>query len=116
MTDNPDTVTRGTASVTVCEACGHPLRITVPIQDIGIMMSGKRRQLFDLLASAGSAGMTQADLFERIYGHDPDGGPASSNVISVMIAKLNQRLAPIGMRIRTQRDHHVRGFYRLVKP
>lgn len=63
-------------------------------------VGGARRQrMVDFLATRPD-GATVWEVLGAVYADDPDGGPEDSNVISVMAAQINRKLAPLGYRVR----------------
>jgi hypothetical protein len=38
-------------------------------------------------------GVTREEMFQHLYGNRPSGGPASMNIMSVHLVKMNKRLA-----------------------
>ncbi len=88
--------------VTVCECCGHPL----PSLEVQLELTRRQRDIFAALQKAGVAGITVSQLVDKIYSHDPDGGPdTAENVIHVQRWKMKDRLAKYGMQITTTKGH-----------
>ena len=54
-----------------------------------------RQRIVDLIASLPD-GITRHELLELVYASDPNGGPSTDNVISVLVKKANGDLAPSG--------------------
>jgi hypothetical protein len=92
-----------------CPTCG---RAFPPVVEVG----GKRRQaMFDYIASH-PEGVTVWQILDAVYADDPNGGPMTHNVVSVMKWFINVRLERLGM---SARIVSVRGgpgsLYRLVE-
>jgi hypothetical protein len=76
----------------VCTHCGRPY----PPK---LVVSGPVRQrIVDVIASRPN-GIARAELVWLIYGSDPNGGPDSPNVVSVIIHHANKELRRQGYEI-----------------
>jgi len=95
--------------VKVCACCGHPM----PEYDALSGLTQAQQRIFNVLEKVGQAGITRNDLFERIYGDDPDGGPDSRNILNVQRTKMQRGLAKHGLRIVAQGGHY--SLWRLEK-
>lgn len=80
-----------------CPTCGQ----TLPVERLlGLRFAAGETRLLDLIRRAGPHGMQTDHLFARLYGHDPNGGPASGmNIVRVRIYHMNLKLRPIGHEI-----------------
>ena len=78
-----------------CPHCGHP------IPDAGVygVLSPKRRRMVELLATAGSRGLSSYEIMDLLYQDDPNGGAEHRSTISVMRAHINPLIEPFGLRI-----------------
>lgn len=90
--------------VKVCQCCGHP----VPEFDTLRGLTPGQQKIFDALDNAGQRGLTRRQLFDRLYGDDPNGGPDSIGVLNVQRAKMRDTLAAHGMQIVTTQNHYWR--------
>jgi hypothetical protein len=94
------------APVRVCLLCGHP----IPSPAVAAAFVGRERQLVEIVANAGADGIGTPRILDQLYSSDPAGGPESSNIVAVMVKRINRRLAQHGMAIRGRRGGH----YRLI--
>jgi hypothetical protein len=83
--------------MTNCPHCGHP------VSDVDTSFVGIQLLMFKILKSAGSAGITKAFIFERIYGNRADGGPQSNRTLNIYRIRMRERLAECGLKIETVR-------------
>ena len=74
----------------VCPQCQRPLPPALPVH------GPVRQRIVDLIASRSDAGITRHELLDLVYANDPNGGPDTENVISVLVKKANNDLAPLG--------------------
>jgi hypothetical protein len=81
--------------VTVCQHCGHPL----PEAEVLLDLTISQRRIYQVVKSAGQAGICRRDIFDAVYRDDPNGGPDSLNVINVQKTKMKRRLAKHGLKI-----------------
>lgn len=98
--------------VRTCECCGHPCYATVGVDQFGPLLQGKQRKYFELVEKAGVVGISVTALIERLYADDPDGGPESKSIASVMAGQINKKIKGFGIAIQSTRGHH--SVYRLV--
>jgi hypothetical protein len=96
------------ARIPICASCGHP----VFSDAIAARLCGKQRRLYEVVQAAGARGLTASQIMNEIYADDPNGGPESSNIVSVMVRIVNLHLEHFGLAIRGQRGPG--GFYRLA--
>jgi hypothetical protein len=76
-----------------CKHCGQ---IIPPKVQVG----GKRRQaMFDYIA-AHPEGVTVWQILAYVYADDPNGGPESHNIVSVVAKQINRIVNPLGVRIK----------------
>ena len=80
--------------------------VTVNVTRRSVMRDGVEiflsPQLFEIFmrVSAAKFGATPAQLFQAIYADDPNGGPlVGRKTIHVQRRNLNQRIAPLGLRV-----------------
>jgi hypothetical protein len=81
--------------VKVCECCGHPL----PEYDTLSGLTELQQRLFTALERSGRVGLTRAEIFQKLYGDDPHGGPDSLNVVNVHRAKMQYALRKHNIKI-----------------
>jgi hypothetical protein len=60
------------------------------------------RRLFQIVDRAGALGISNPECMARLYAGDRRGGPASSNIIAVMVNHLNRKIVPFGIAIRSK--------------
>ena len=95
--------------VIACECCGHPRNA----DKIAGTLQGKQRHFFELVQSAGQAGISPRIIVEHLYAADPNGGPESADTNApVMARQLNIKLRDFGIAIRGTKGHG--SIYRLV--
>jgi len=94
----------GAVKVRTCECCGHP----VPVYDALSKLTPFQQRIFSALESAGQVGLSRAELFERVYGHDPNGGPDCMNGLNVQRSKMAKALSKHGMKISSNKGHYAR--------
>lgn len=97
----------------LCKCCGQ----TLPV-DIGIEVSLARglKTIVEVVRKAGQHGISTDRLFNRIYGHDRDGGPLTGvKVLHVRISRINKTLRPQGWEIVGEHtgNSKIYGSYRL---
>lgn len=68
-----------------CPACG---RAFPPKVDVG----GKKRQLIFDYVGRHPEGVTVGQVMDYVYGDDPNGGPESTNIITVQAMHINRYL------------------------
>ena len=98
------------SAVKCCPHCGQ----TLPPRKLPIDVYGTQARVLRAIMRAGANGIMSSDLFETIYGADPDGGPSTGHkVMAVWVTKLNKQLTTIGKRIRcTGWSHGQSGVYK----
>ena len=81
----------------VCQCCGFP--VTDP--ELARLFKGNQREIFEIVARAGEAGITRERVADHLYADHADGGPLyAQGVVSTTISKwINPRLAPYGLKI-----------------
>ena len=83
--------------VKVCECCGHPL----PEIDATRGMTKQQNVVFFAVYDAGKRGLTMQQLIDKVYGHDPSGGPEfAAASLRCQLSKMKHLLKPHGMRIK----------------
>jgi hypothetical protein len=61
-------------------------------------------RIIEIVRRAGPNGIMSTDLFDMIYGNDPNGGPTwGTNTLSSRISKINAKLKPDSKRIKSRR-------------
>ena len=90
---------------TKCPCCGHAL--TAPIigarnADRIAWLSVGEQSLFNLL-KANPNGLTNKQIHERIFHTNRWGEPSSRNIVPTVTRKVNAKIAPWGMTIKTER-------------
>ena len=77
----------------ICPTCGQ----TIPPR---FQITGRvSRRLVEIVVKRRD-GITRGELTALLYAEDPNGGPQSENIVSVLIHNINEQLAPQGYRIR----------------
>ena len=105
-------VPRSGKQVHVCSCCAKAIRDGLS-DEPSLHFGPKAKRVLDAVRRAKDAGISRPDVAAIVYSDDPDGGPDSSNVISVVIHKMNKKLAPHGMKI--QSTGGPGAVYRLIK-
>jgi hypothetical protein len=83
--------------MTVCPCCCG----SGSVPDIGVVLSGIERDIFDIVASTKHTGIELDALVDRIYSGRRDGGPDDARgTMRVRIWRMNRRLSEIGLRVR----------------
>jgi hypothetical protein len=79
-----------------------------------IEVYGMQARVLRGVMRAGANGIVSTDLFDALYGDDPNGGPSTGNkVLAVWVTKLNKQLAAVGKRIKcTGWGHGIPGTYK----
>ena len=90
------------ATITVSAAVGvNTTRRSVTRDGVEVFLSPQLFEIF-LLISKAKSGVTPEQLFQSIYGDDPNGGPlCGRKAIHVQRRNLNRRIAPLGLHIRS---------------
>lgn len=88
-----------------CPHCGHPL-----VDSVAETLPRRQRRLYEAVEQAGNAGISRAQLMEKMYYDDPNGGPDSSNIVSVTVHVINKKIAKRGLAILSRPF----GVYRLM--
>lgn len=100
----------------LCPTCGHPIAVKSSVDKLGALLQGRQRQLFEIVESAGTAGITSMAIFERMYADRSDGGPESGpRIIPIMRRQLNPKLRPIGLQIVCRGRMYGRYFLETIK-
>lgn len=72
-----------------CKYCGHPIHNENLERDL----TPHQRNFYNILQKAGSAGLQAQDIADRLWAHDPNGGPVwARNCVSVMKRRINTKL------------------------
>jgi hypothetical protein len=77
-----------------CPTCGHPIET----DKVAAILAPKQRALFEIVAAAGTPGISVSDCMARLYGGDPGGGP-DDVIISVMAHSINLKILPLGLQL-----------------
>jgi hypothetical protein len=72
-------------------------------KEIMAVLTPTQCRLYEIVRNAGAAGIRGRAIREKLYAHDPDGGPASLNIVSVHAMLANKRLFPFGIAIEVER-------------
>jgi hypothetical protein len=80
--------------IATCPHCGHPIET----DKAAAILAPRQRALFEIVAAAGTPGISVADCMARLYGGDPGGGP-DDVIISVMARNINVRIQPLGLQL-----------------
>lgn len=88
---------RGDKAVT-CPHCGHP----VYPDEIRESLAGKQRSIYEVVARAGTLGISTSEICEIVYAEDPKGIP-SWNTIAANVRIINRRIAKWGLRVGSSR-------------
>jgi hypothetical protein len=96
------------AALKICPCCNRPLPPAIELQ-------GKiRRRYWDFI-SRHPEGVTKNQIFDAVYGDDPNGGPLRGDlVVRVNVYHINKVLRKHGLRV-TGRPGGPGAVYRLVK-
>lgn len=82
----------------ICKCCGQTLP---PPRPKNLRLSAGYALIFDRVHRAGKHGVSQAVLFDWVYGSNPNGGPDSGLVtLRTRICYLNKKLRLHGLEIR----------------
>lgn len=93
----------------LCPYCGHPF---AP-DEVAAALPGRQRRLFEIIRAAGSVGISARDILGMMYAADPNGGPNTTNIISVFAHHANKKLKPFGLAISARRGQSP--LWRLLK-
>lgn len=77
-----------------CPTCGHPV---LPDDPLAILPM-TQRVIFDVIYSAGQAGITREALHERVYGAAHNGA-VSISIVSVQVNQINKKIKYLRMQI-----------------
>lgn len=83
-----------------CQHCGQRLP-PMRLPEGWFKSNTIKRRIWDAVTSW--PGMTATELMDWCYGHDPNGGPDSQNIISVHVNQMNKSLKTIGLKIKGDR-------------
>lgn len=86
------------ARLKTCIACGQTLPEDMPC---GVHLRGLQLHLVQLVQRSGPNGFPTDTLFDRLYAHDPNGGP-NYKTLHVMVAHVNKKLSAVGKRVRAR--------------
>lgn len=80
----------------VCPCCGGPLPDGVQMKELLFLrVTEQQRAILEVLVRAWPVPIYIADLTDRVYSDDPDGGPETAqNTVSAQLVYLRKRLAP----------------------
>ncbi len=84
-------------AIELCPCCGHPKAPEIPES---VRFTAMEQKVYLTLRGAGTAGLTQRRLMDKIYADRIDGG-AEYNTIGVYIYKLRKKLKSAGIGIET---------------
>jgi hypothetical protein len=80
----------------ICSTCGHP----IPDAAAAARLVGKQKHFYEIVADAGTVGISSQDIMRKLYADDPAGGPESPNILSVMARIVNLHLERHGVAIK----------------
>jgi len=84
--------------MTACPTCGAPLADVQVERDLPPGL----RALLGEIRRAGALGITTRQLADRLWAHDPSGGPDDAEkAVRARVARLNPMLARHGLRVTT---------------
>jgi hypothetical protein len=97
-----------------CPTCGQTLPPDFPG---AYQLSPFQLRILNTVRSAGQHGLTSAQLFERVYGDQSNGGPMSGpRSMHVIIHQMNKKLRAEGYAVRGERVGGGRvGIYKVVR-
>jgi hypothetical protein len=76
-----------------CPRCGQVIPPT------GVFSNARiKRRIYEYVTRH-PEGVNRRQIFDAVYGDDPDGGPENFNVISVHAKEMNKTLAKLGVRL-----------------
>jgi hypothetical protein len=82
-----------------CPCCGGAGKISLNVPEA---LPGMERVIFETIAKSQAAGASTDTLVDKVYGHRSDGGPDfARKAIHVRIWRINKRLAPAGLAVRS---------------
>jgi hypothetical protein len=84
-------------NIDFCDHCGQPLGA----DRVEARLQGNQRALYSMVRLAGARGIGSREAVDRLYSHSRDGGPASTNIISVMVRQINAKVEKFGIAIRS---------------
>jgi hypothetical protein len=76
----------------ICPQCQRPFPPALKVH-------GPVRQRIVNLIAGRPDGITRREIIDAVYASDPNGGPDTENVISVLVKRANEDLADQGYRI-----------------
>ena len=77
----------------VCPCCKRPF---APEVDLG---GPVRQRTYDYIV-AHPEGVTRYQVMEHVYRDDPNGGPLHTNIVAVVVSKINRQLAERNLPLR----------------
>lgn len=80
--------------VDLCPTCGRPT-----INHDLLNFTNKERKVYQYINRHPDC--TSLDITAAIYQEDIDGGPKSSSIIAVYVNKINKKIAPLGLQIKS---------------
>lgn len=87
---------RGLVGETHCPCCGQSLPGPFPS-----VTGDKRKRLVELIAR--KPGLHRNELTAMLYADDIDGGPQSTNIVSVILSQAKAQLKADGYKVRSSR-------------
>lgn len=94
--------------VATCPHCGHPM----PPDEIVASLAGKQRAIYQVIARAGSLGISTTEIIDVVYANDPNGGP-TWNAVSATVSIINRKIGRFGLAIKSEKGWGV-SCYRLL--
>ena len=77
-----------------CKACGQTLP---PRLKLSVKLAPGAQRIVDRVHRAGSNGILSTELFDFIYGDDPEGGPNEGRQLAIRLSEL---VASLKMRLK----------------
>ena len=96
--------------VKVCHCCGHP----VPPEGVKAILAPRQLRMFEIVERAGQAGISGSDIMSMLYADDPEGGPASVNIVAVTATHIRKKLAPFGLTLRGRKGRGKGTHYKIL--
>ncbi len=84
-----------------CPCCGQVVTDYIWLANGLFTLGAMQRRLVDVLRKAPD-GIPVGRVKELLYSNDPNGGPETNNIIAVMAAQINRKMAKHGLRIRSR--------------
>lgn len=87
-------------TIKTCQCCGQPLPDFYSGIAGAARLSKKEALLFLTVAARGGSLVLFDTIIDRLWGHDPSGGPiAPLNNICIHVSRINRKMASAGYRV-----------------